>query len=221
MADVRETVEKKGIWADVLNLLKTIEENSEKHLKKLHKGRNKLNKRVDETAERIDKEFDKLKDVFAKPCKLLKNKESDLNQVSSSDSRGNNDDTFTNNSVNLSAVEIKNEVCEVNTNDNPNGVSLNINKEVTVNKVSNDCKTNGNYSGGVITNSNGNSSNANQVMNYKVSGSVKISNDETLLNKNIGDILNNSGDNENRIRVEVDQRLLVSVNDLEKSIEIV
>ena len=72
MADVRETVENKGIWADVLNLLNTIEENSEKRLKKLHKGREELKTRVDETAERIDKEFDKLKDALAKPCKLLK-----------------------------------------------------------------------------------------------------------------------------------------------------
>ena len=115
--------------------------------------------------------------------------------MSSSNSGGSNDDTFTNNSVSLSVVKIKNEVSEVKTNDNPNGVSLNINKEVTVNKVSNDCKTRGNYNGGIITKSNGNSLNVKQVMNYQVSGRVKISNDETLLNKNIGDILNNSGNN--------------------------
>ena len=70
--------------------------------------------------------------------------------------------------------------------------------------------------GEIITNNNGESLKVKQVMNYQVSGSVQISNDETLLNKIIGDILNNSGDNENRIRVEADQRLLVSVNDLER-----
>ena len=48
---------------------------------------------------------------------LKENKESDLHQVSSSDSGGNNnDDSFTNNSVCLSTVETKNdEVGEVNT----------------------------------------------------------------------------------------------------------
>ena len=44
--------------------------------------------------------------------KLKENKESEPNQASGSDSGGNNDDTFTNKDVNLSAVEIKNEVCE-------------------------------------------------------------------------------------------------------------
>ena len=53
-------------------------------------------------------------------------------------------------------------------------------------KVSDECKTSGNYNGEIITNSNGDSLNANQMMNYKVSGDVKISNDEILLNKNIG-----------------------------------
>ena len=96
MADVRETVEKKGIWDDVLNLLKTIEDNSEKRCKEL---RGVIHKSFEE--------FDKLKDALAKPCKLLKNKERHLSQVSSLDNRGNNDDdTCTDNSVSLRTDEI-------------------------------------------------------------------------------------------------------------------
>ena len=64
-------------------------------------------------------------------------KENDLQQVSSSDSGGNNkDDIFTNNCVTLSAVETKNEVCEVNTNNIREEVSLNV-KQVAINMVSN------------------------------------------------------------------------------------
>ena len=97
---------------DVMNLLKMIYDN-------MNKGFDMMDKHFDE----MDKKWDKL---LRKPetDKLKENKESDLNQVSSSDSGGNNDDTFTNKDVNLSAVEIKNEVCEVNTNDNPNGCLL-------------------------------------------------------------------------------------------------
>ena len=88
------------------------------------------------------------------------------------------------------------------------------------NKVSDDCKTSGNYEGDIITNRNGVSLNAKQVRNYKVSGGVKISNDyngsEIILNQDNGDTLSNSGDNENKMSVEVNQGLLVSVYELEK-----
>ena len=61
-----------------------------------------------------------------------------------------------------------------------------------INKVSDDSN------GEIITNSNGSSSNANQVMNYKVSGGVKISNDES------------------RKLFEVSNRIVISVDELEK-----
>ena len=88
------------------------------------------------------------------------------------------------------------------------------------NKVSDDCKTSGNYEGDIITNRNGVSLNAKQVRNYKASGGVKMSNDyngsEIILNQDNGDTLSNSGDNENKMSVEVNQGLLVSVYELEK-----
>ena len=100
----------------------------------------------DELSWAIKKGFDEIDKKWKKDtCKLPENKESDLNQVSNCDSGGKNDDTFIKNNASLSAVEIKNEVSEVKTNDNQNGVSLNINKEVTVNKVNDDCKTSENY----------------------------------------------------------------------------
>ena len=227
MADVRETVDKKYSWDDVLNLLKTIDDNREKRFKELRgvikKSFDEIKTVLDEGAEVIDTGFNKLKDVLDKQngkwgvdsCQLKENtkieskqvsgnnvvnngkgiinnvsscdsgdnndddtftdnsvslstdeiiydevsenseniwvnhnedtgkcseninnadklKENGLKQVSSSDSGEKNDDTVTKNSASLSTGEIKNEVSEVNTNNNQKEVSLHV-KQVAVN----------------------------------------------------------------------------------------
>ena len=66
-------------------------------------------------------------------CKLKENKESKPNQVSGSDSGGNNDDdTFIDNSVSLSTDEISedSENIRVNHNEDTGKCSENINNEV-------------------------------------------------------------------------------------------
>ena len=131
-----------------------------------------------------------------------------------SDSGGSNDDTFTENSASLSAVKIKNEVGEVNTNDNQKEVSLSANK-VLIDKVSGNNSDNYNYKGEIITNHNGVSLNVKQVAVNKVSNNVSYDNvnkSEILLNKNIVDILSNSGgDNESRKLVGVSNGVVISV----------
>ena len=84
--------------------------------------------------------------------------------------------------------------------------SENENNEETDDNINNEgVSTIGNYNEEIITNKN-------QVMNYKVSGGVKMSKDEILLNKNNGDVLSKSGgDNESRKLVEVRGALVLSL----------
>ena len=104
--------------------------------------------------------------------------------MSSFDSGGKNDDnTFTDNRVSSGTDQITDdkvsedsENIRVNHNEDTCKYSENINKEVMKNKVSNVVKTSDNYYGEIIMNNN-------HVMNYKVSGGVKISNEEILLKK--------------------------------------
>ena len=183
-ADLTSNKNKQCDTNDVMNMMQLL-------LEQQSKMSNDINKRLDKQSAMLDDMINKMKQRDEKwerdRCKLKENKESDLNQVSSSDSGGNNnDDTFTNNCVNLSVVEIKNEVSEVNTNNNQKEVSLNV-KQVAVNMVSNN-------------------------VSYD-----DVNKSEILLKKNNGDILSNSGSNiESRKSVEVRGLLVSDHNELER-----
>ena len=169
---------------DVMNMMQLFLEQQSKMSNDVNAKLNELTSNVNDQKIKYESSFNELfkridesnKKWERNRCKLKENKESGLNQVSSFDSGGNNDDdAFTDDSVILSTNEIiDDKVSENKEKINDNGVSLSV-KQVTVNKVS---------------------------------GDVKISNDEILLNINIDNILSNSND-ESRKLFEVSNRVVV------------
>ncbi len=99
-----------ALSSDINAKLNELSSNVNEQKTKCESSFNELIKRFDESNEKWERDR----------CKWKENKESDLNQVSSFDSGGKNDDnTFTKNSASVSAVEIKNDkVGDVSTSDN-------------------------------------------------------------------------------------------------------
>ena len=176
-------------------------------------------KRNNEVSEGVSES--KIMEVVALDNKILNNDNCEIKMGvngKETDQLNKKDDQVTENEVSKNSINGNNKITDNNGyNTESVGANENRNKEVTVNKVS--------ENKGNITDNEA-SLNVNQVIVYKVSNrennSDNCNNDsEIMLNINNKEVFENrvsksDTGNKSRMRVEVNQGLLVSVNDLER-----